>query len=62
MARSHWNDGENNGRAKLTTFDVHLIRVLLNNGLSAASIARMRGVHHSTIGLIKLRKTWKDVP
>jgi len=58
----HWNDGENNGRARFTARGIRIIRAALRNGVPSSELAKLYGVHHSTIGLIKRKKTWKDVP
>jgi len=54
--------GERQGFAKLTDDGVCEIRDLLRQGLSQRKIARLFGVSHATIYLIKHGKTWAHVP
>lgn len=57
--RAYNQKGENNGGSKLTQKDVGEIRLLLPNN-SNTEIAKIYGVHHNTISLIRLGKTWKE--
>jgi len=51
-------NGADNGKAKLTEEDVHLIREYLRYGCAHKYIARLFGVTRPTIGYIKQGKTW----
>lgn len=54
--------GSQNGRSKLTEYDVLLIRDHLTDGcLSQAAIGRLFGVSHSVIRDIKHGKTWTHI-
>ena len=53
-------EGERNGWAKLTEDKVKLIRWLVNYG-SRRKIAKILGLHHSTVKSVVSRKTWKHV-
>ena len=53
--------GDKSILAKLTELDVKVIKELLQNGESSASIARQFGVHRDTVGCIKRGKSWKHV-
>lgn len=55
------NQGEKNGRAKLTEQDVLAIKELLNLGLTQRRIADMFGVQCSTICYINQGKLWKHL-
>lgn len=58
--KSHGFKGEQCPRAKLTEKDVLKIRKLVKS-MSNKQVAKMFGVHHSTISLIKLGKNWKHL-
>ncbi len=53
--------GEKNGRAKLTTVDVLEIRRLYEEGYKVTKLGRMYGVRHQTIGRIVRYEGWKNV-
>ena len=55
------NTGEKNGRAKLRSENIPVIRKLLNDGLSQYKIAKIFNVSRSTIMNIKNRGQWKHV-
>jgi hypothetical protein len=57
--RQHDRKGERNGSAKLTEEDVLKIRLQLNEGQSANSIAKEFGVSHTLINGIKKGTLWK---
>lgn len=54
--------GSKNGNSKLNEIDVETINIRLANGESARSLAKIYGVHHSLLSLIKQRKIWSHVP
>lgn len=59
-----WESRADNNRrrtcVKLNASKVSQIKKLLNDGLTLEEIAKKFGVHFSTIGYIKLNKTWKE--
>jgi len=56
--RSRWHSGESNGMAKLTPERVQAIREGSEQGLSYRALARMHGVHYSTVGEIVRGEIW----
>lgn len=56
--RRHVHEGDNHGRAKLTSAEVELIRTLIGK-ISQKNIGLMFGVSEMTISLIKRRKNWR---
>ncbi|RLC89135.1 MAG: hypothetical protein DRJ03_00855 [Chloroflexi bacterium] len=54
--------GETNGRSKLTESQVITIKKLLATGHSLRSLGKRFGVDHTTIGAIKLGKSWGHLP
>lgn len=50
--------GELNPRAKLTSADVDEIRILTKK-MNNTEIAKLYGVHHATISLIRCNKNWR---
>lgn len=54
--------GERNGRSKLKSDDIPVIRQMLATGQSAYSIARLYGVDAKVIREIRDGKKWKCVP
>ena len=55
------NQGEKNGRAKLTEQDVKAVKELLKLGYTQRRIAEMFGVWSSTICYINQGKLWKHL-
>ncbi len=55
------NQGELNGRAKLTEQDVYAIKQLLKLGHTQRDIGRKFGVYSSTISMINTGKLWKHL-
>ena len=53
--------GERNASAKLTEKDIYDIIELFHKNVSCAAIARQYHVNESTIGRIKLRKSWVHI-
>jgi hypothetical protein len=53
--------GSKHGRAKLKEEDVYKIKQMINDGITNKPIAKMFGVHHGTISLIRLGKNWKHI-
>lgn len=53
--------GENNLGNKLKNNDVLEIRKLIKEGLTNIEIAKKYNVHHATISLIRLEKTWNHI-
>ena len=62
ISRGRQARGSQNGRSKLTEYDVLLIKEHLADGcLSQAAIGRLFGVSHSVIRDIKHGRTWTHV-
>ncbi len=55
------NQGELNGRAKLTEQNVKTIKLLLKLGYTQRVIGKKFGVYSSTISMINTGKLWKHV-
>lgn len=53
--------GEDQGNSKLTSYQVMLIRQLVDSGSSYAELGRRFNVNETTIGNIAKRKTWKHL-
>ncbi len=53
--------GEANNKARLTSEAVRAIRSALVSGVSASSLARQFGVHHSTVQRVAAGRTWRHV-
>lgn len=53
--------GANNGASKLTDQDVLLMRGLFSEGINCPTVARIYGIHRSTVNGIKARKYWKHI-
>jgi len=53
--------GEQINHAKLTVSDVLTIRCMAQGGMSQRQIASQYGLHHSTVGSVVRRETWKHV-
>ena len=56
------NYGENNGRAKLTTEAVQVIRHLLQQGHTSKEIAMVYGISKALVSAIKTNKVWAKPP
>ena len=55
------NVGSDNGRAKLNEKSVQEIRILFSSGKCTTDLAKMYGVHRSTIWYVVQIRTWKHV-
>lgn len=56
------NNGENNGRARLTVEQVEKINQLLSEGVQGIHIAYFMKISPATISAIKRGKAWKAPP
>lgn len=56
------NYGENNGRARLTTEAVQVIRHLLQQGHTSKDIAMVYGISKALVSAIKTNKVWTQPP
>jgi hypothetical protein len=60
--RARWHRGHANGMAKLTDALVSDIRNGSVSGLSYRALARVYGLHYTTVGEIVRRKIWAHLP
>lgn len=62
IAHGTWQDGERNGRAKLTASQVAEMRRRMEAGESRKSVATAFGVSPPMASYIAIGKNWKDTP
>lgn len=53
--------GESNGRAKVTTSDVLMIRAEVERGITSLALSERLGIARNTVREIATRRTWKHV-